>query len=53
MKTNSRRLKPGSCQTHQHKTDLLTPDFHQTQTPADPTIAVFVFLATRVPIVKT
>jgi hypothetical protein len=37
MKTSSRRLKPDSCQTHQHKTDRLTPDSRQTQTPPDPT----------------
>jgi hypothetical protein len=26
VKTSSRRLKPDSCQTHQHKTDRLTSD---------------------------
>jgi hypothetical protein len=38
VKTSSRRLKPDSCQTHQHKTDRLTPDSRQTQTPPDSTI---------------
>jgi hypothetical protein len=32
-KTSSRRLKPDSCQKHQHKTDRLTSDSRQTQTP--------------------
>jgi hypothetical protein len=30
VKISSLRLKPDSCQTHQHKTDRLTPDFSQT-----------------------
>jgi hypothetical protein len=30
-KTFSHRLIPDSCQTHQHKTDLLTPDSSQKQ----------------------
>jgi hypothetical protein len=29
VKTSSRRLKPDSCQTHQNKTDRLTPDSHR------------------------
>jgi hypothetical protein len=29
------RLKPGSCQIYQHKTDRLTPDSHKTETPQD------------------
>jgi hypothetical protein len=41
----------------QHKTDRLTPDFHQTQTPPDPIIDVntasFAFLAVRVATVRT
>jgi hypothetical protein len=56
-KTSSRRLKPDSCQTRQHKTDRLTPDSRQTQTPPDPTIgstiASFAFLPTRVATVGT
>jgi hypothetical protein len=40
VKTSSRRLKPDSCQTHQHITDRLTPDSCQTQTPPDPTRGV-------------
>jgi hypothetical protein len=36
MKTSSRRLKPDSRQTHQHKIDRQTPDSRQTQTPPDP-----------------
>jgi hypothetical protein len=57
VKTSSRRLKPDSCQTHQHKTDRLTPDSRQTQTPPDPTIgatiASFAFLAATVATVRT
>jgi hypothetical protein len=57
VKTSSRRLKPDACQTHQHKTDRLTPDSRQTQTPPGPTIgaivALFVFLAARVATVRT
>jgi hypothetical protein len=57
MKTSSRRLKPDSCQTHQHKTDRLTPGSRQTQTPPDSTvgatIALFAFLATGVATVRT
>jgi hypothetical protein len=56
VKTSSRRLKPDSCQTHQHKTDRLTPDFRQTQTPPDTTVgATFpscTFFATRVAIIR-
>jgi hypothetical protein len=29
------RLKPDSCESHQHQTDRLTPDCRQTQTPPD------------------
>jgi hypothetical protein len=53
VKTSSRRQKADSCQTHQHKTDRLSPDSSQTQTPPDPTIASFAFLATRVATVRT
>jgi hypothetical protein len=53
VKTSSRRLKPDSCQTHQHKTDRLTTDSRQTLTPPDTTIASFAFLATRVTAVRT
>jgi hypothetical protein len=35
MKTISQRLKPESFKTRQHKTDRLTPDSCQTQTPPD------------------
>jgi hypothetical protein len=56
MKTSSRRLKPNFSQTHQHKTERLTPDSRQTQTPPDPTIgsttASFAFLATEVATVR-
>jgi hypothetical protein len=52
MNTSSRRLKTDSCQTHQHKTDRLTPDSRQTQTPPDPTIASSAFLLTRVATVR-
>jgi hypothetical protein len=47
VKTYSRRPKPDSCQTHQHKTDRLTPDSRQTQSPPDP-ITSFAFLATDI-----
>jgi hypothetical protein len=53
LKTSSRRLEPDSSQTHQPKTDRLTPDSRQTQIPPDPTIASFVYLATRVATVRT
>jgi hypothetical protein len=57
VKTSSRLLKPDSCQTHQHKTDRLTPDSRQTHTPPDPiagvTIVSFAFLVTRVATVRT
>jgi hypothetical protein len=57
VKTSSRRLKPDSCQTHQHKTEHLIPDSRQTQSPPDPTIGAtiesFAFLATRVATVRT
>jgi hypothetical protein len=50
MKTSARRLKPDSCQTHQHKADRLPPDLRQTQTPPDltigATISLIAFLAT-------
>jgi hypothetical protein len=56
MKTSSRQLKSG-MQNYQHKTDPLTPDSRQMQTPPDPTIGViiasFAFLATKVATVKT
>jgi hypothetical protein len=48
MKIPWRRLKPGSCQTHEHETDCLTPEFRQTHTAPDPTIASFAFLVTTV-----
>jgi hypothetical protein len=57
VKTSSRGLKPDSCQTYQRKSDRLTPDSRQMQTPRDPaigaTIASFAFLATRVATVTT
>jgi hypothetical protein len=57
MKTSSRLLKPGSCQTHQHKTDRLNPDSSQMKTPPYPitaiTLASFAFLATTVVTVRT
>jgi hypothetical protein len=48
MKTTSQRLKPDSCEMHQHKTNRLIPDSRQTQNSLDPIIASFVFLATKV-----
>jgi hypothetical protein len=52
--TSSRRLKADSCQTHQHKTNRLTP--HSSKR-ADRTIGVttesFAFLATTVATVRT
>jgi hypothetical protein len=49
-------LEPDSCQTQRHKTDRLTPDSHQTQTPPDlttgATAASFSFLATRIATVR-
>jgi hypothetical protein len=57
METSSQRLKPDSYQTHQHKTDRLTADSRQTQTPPGPTIsdtiASFVFLITTFATVRT
>jgi hypothetical protein len=35
VNTSSKRLKPDPCQTHQHKTDLLTPYSPQTHAPTD------------------
>jgi hypothetical protein len=57
MKTYSLLLtKPDSCQTHQRKTDRLTPDSRQTQAPphltVGTTMASFVFFATRVATVR-
>jgi hypothetical protein len=56
-KWTSRGLKPDLCQTHQHKTDRLTPDSRHFQTPPDPTIgtttASFAFLANRGATVRT
>jgi hypothetical protein len=57
MKTSSRRLKPDSSQTHQHKTDRLTPDSHQKQTPPASTVvantASFELFVSRVATVRT
>jgi hypothetical protein len=57
MKTSSRQAKSDSCQTQRHKTDRLTPDSSQAQTPPDhiigTTIALFAFLATRVTTART
>jgi hypothetical protein len=47
VKTCSQMLKPGSYQTHQRKTDRLTPYSRQTQTPTDLIIFTFAFIAAR------
>jgi hypothetical protein len=39
-------------ETHEHKTDRLTPDFRQTQTLPDTIIISFVIFATRVDTIR-
>jgi hypothetical protein len=57
VKTSSRRLKPDSYQTHQHKIDRLTPNSRQTHTALDTTIGAttvsFAFLTASVATVRT
>jgi hypothetical protein len=56
MTTCLLRPKPDFCQTHQHRTDHLTPNSGQMQTLPDPTMgsttACFAFSATRVATVR-
>jgi hypothetical protein len=56
VQITSRRLQPDSCQTHRHKTDSLSTDSRQAQTPPDTTtgsvITSLAFLATRVAAIR-